>query len=229
MPGTITTGFATTAKAEMMEAGHCFNATVTPTGTTVSGAQTVTGISSMAGIVVGMGITGGNLSAGAVVETISGSNSITVSRLASAASAGATFTIVGDSFKIALIKSANTGNYSASNVNYTDLTGNSDEVASGGGYTTTGVLLTNTTATTNGTGANINFNNPSWTSATFSTTGAIIYNTSQRIGGVTGTNSSGGGRAVGIYTFNGVQTVTTGTFTVTMPAAAPATAILALQ
>jgi hypothetical protein len=225
----ITTAMATTLKAELMQAGHCFNGTVTPTGNTATSSFAVTNLSSLAGIVVGMGVTGGALSAGAVVTGIAGSNSITVSQFASAASVGAALTFTGDIFKMALIKSGYTGTYAGTNVNYTDITGATDELANGAGYTTGGAALANTTATTNGTGANINFNNPSWTSATFSTSGAMIYNSSIRVAGVSGTNSTGGGRCCGVYTFNGAQTVTSGTFTVTMPAPAPSTAILAIQ
>jgi hypothetical protein len=223
----ITTAMCTSLKAEMLQAGHCFNGSVTPTGTSASGSNAITGLSSLAGIVLGETVTGGNLSAGAVVTGITGTAAITVSTTASAASAGATFTITGDTFKMALVTSSYSGTYGAATTNYTNMT--ADEVGNGSGYTTTGQALTNTTATTNGTGANINFNNPSWTSATFSTVGALIYNTSIRDAGVTGTNSTGGGRACGVYSFNGTQTVTSGTFTVTMPAAAPSTAILAIQ
>jgi len=232
MAGSVTTAFPTSEKAELLEAGHCFNATVTPTGTVSSGAQTVTGMSSIAGIAVGMSVvSGSSFSALCVVESVVSTTSITVSRTAAGAITGGTLTISGDAFKIALIIPSPTGTYNASTTNYTNVTGNSDEVANGNGYTTGGVLLTNVTATTSGTGANTNFSpNPSWTSATFSTTGALIYNTSTRVFGTSGTNTTGGGRAVGVYSFGGTQSVTSGTLTVLMPSPpTPSNAVIAIQ
>lgn len=49
------------------------------------------------------------------------------------------FTITtGNDYKVALGIPSPTGTYGAATTNYSNLTGNSDEVASGGGYTTGG-------------------------------------------------------------------------------------------
>lgn len=120
----------------------------------------------------------------------------------------------GDAFKMALIKVAPAGTYGAASTNYSNITGNSDEV-SGAGYTAGGVTLTNVTPTTSGTTAYWTFSpNPSWTSATFSTTACMIY------------NSTNGDRSVSTYDFGGTQTVAGGTFTVVMPTADASNAVL---
>jgi hypothetical protein len=125
---------------------------------------------------------------------------------------------------MALIKSGMAGTYNATTSNYSTVTGNSDEVASGGGYTTGGVALTNSTPTNDG--ASIAWTtfgaNPSWSSATFSTAGCIIYSASKRNAGVTG-------RAVSVHDFGGVQSVSSGTLTVILPANNSSSAILRLS
>ena len=230
MAFSITTAMATSFKQEILEAGHCFMATTTGiTGNTTSANNSIGSltVASMGYIAVGMTVSGTGVSAGTVVTAITGSNSITVYPAPTSTSVGNALTFTADTFKMALLSSAAAGTYSASNTNYSNI--GADEVGNSSGYTSTGQALTNSGCSTSGTGAYTNFNNPSWTSATFSTVGAMIYNTSDRVGGVSGTNSSGAGRCCGVYSFNGTQTVTSGTFTVTMPAAAPSTAILAIQ
>jgi hypothetical protein len=120
------------------------------------------------------------------------------------------FTITtGHVFKAALGKVAPTGTYDATTTNYSNLTGNADEVAAGGGYTTGGFAWTaaqNLTPVATGTVAFTQWSvNPSWTSASFSTVGCIIYNSSQ------------GNRAVYVGSFGGTQTVTAGTLTLVLP------------
>lgn len=124
----------------------------------------------------------------------------------------------GHAFKVALGKVTPTGTYGAGTVNYSDLTGNSDEVASGGGYTTGGYAITaanNTTPTTSGTTAYTTpAVNPSWTSATFSAVACIMYNT------------SASNKAVYVGDFGGTQTVSAGTFTILMPTNNSSSALL---
>lgn len=120
----------------------------------------------------------------------------------------------GDTFKMALIKVGMAGTYSAASTNYSNITGNSDEV-SGTGYSAGGVALTNVEPTSSGTTAYTTFSpNPSWTSATFSCTGCMIY------------NSSKSDKAVSVHDFGGTQTVAAGTFTVVMPTADASNAII---
>lgn len=115
----------------------------------------------------------------------------------------------GHVFKVALGKVGPAGTYGTGTTNYSDLTGNTDEVASGGGYTTGGFAWTaaqNVTPLTSGTTAYWQWSvNPSWTSASFSTVGCIIY------------NSSASNKAVYVGSFGGTQTVTSGTLTLTLP------------
>ena len=132
------------------------------------------------------------------------------------------FTITtGNDFRIALGKATPTGTYDSTTTNYTTLTGNSDELASGSGYATGGYDITaanNITPLTSGTTAYTTPNvNPSWTSASFSTAGCIMY------------NNTNGTRAAYVGSFGGTQTVTAGTFTILMPTNNNTNALLRLQ
>jgi len=120
-----------------------------------------------------------------------------------------------DTLKIALLKSqsAGTGTYGAATTNYSTVTGNSDET-SGTGYTAGGNTLTNVTPVADGTTAICDFNDTTWSSASFTTCGAVIYNTSNA-------NS-----ACAVLSFGGDQTVSSGDFQIQFPAPAAATAII---
>lgn len=128
------------------------------------------------------------------------------------------FTITsGNDFKIALIKVGPAGTYGAGSTNYSNITGNSDEVT-GAGYSAGGYDFTaanNITPTSSGTTAFTEWNiNPTWTSATFSTTGCMIY------------NATSANRAVYVGDFGGTQSVAGGTFTATMPTNNSSSALL---
>ena len=120
-----------------------------------------------------------------------------------------------DTLKIALLKSqsAGTGTYGAASTNYSDITGNSDET-SGTGYVAGGNTLTNVDPVADGTTAICDFADTTWSTATFTTCGAMIYNT---------TNSNS---ACAVLSFGGDQTVSSGDFQIQFPAAAAATAII---
>ena len=122
----------------------------------------------------------------------------------------------GSTFKIALIKAnaSQSGTYNAATTNYSDVTGNSDELPATGGYTTGGNTLTNIDPTTSGTTAFIDFADTSWTSATFTTRGCIIYNTSQS------------NKAVMVIDFGADFSVSGGTFQIQFPTANASDAIL---
>lgn len=222
---TISTAMATSFKSELFSAGHCFNATVTPTANTHSN-TTVDSVSSMTGIAVGMSVSGSGISANTYVAAITSSTAFVLSIAASTTLTGTSLTISGDIMKIALIKPSMAGTYSAATVNFTDITGNTDETT-GSGYTTSGLALTNVSPAVGGTTSYVTFApNPSWTSASFSTAGCMIYNSSARDGGVSGTNAQGAGRCCSVHDFGGTQTVTSGTFTILIPNATSSTAIL---
>ena len=123
-----------------------------------------------------------------------------------------------DTLKIALLKSqsAGSGTYGAATTNYSTVTGNSDETTntSGSAYSAGGNTLTNVTPTSDGTTAICDFADTTWSSASFTTCGAVIYNTN---------NSNS---AVAVLSFGGDQTVSTGDFQIQFPAAAASTAII---
>ncbi len=215
----ITTAMCTSFKSDLMSALACFNATTTFTATGTSTTDW-TSVSSLTGLAVGMVLTGTNVGANCVIARITGASTITVSPTSTGALG--TITATGDTFNIALFKTSLSGTYDSTTTNYTQVTGNSDEVPNGSGYTTGGVAMTNVSPTTSSTTAYVDFTpDPSWTSATFSTTGAMIYNASRR--GPIAT------RAVSVHDFAGTQSVSAGTFTAVMPTAAGTTAILRIQ
>ena len=121
-----------------------------------------------------------------------------------------------DAFKLALFKAnaSITGTHGAATTNYSNMTDNSDELANGNGYSTGGNALTNVDPSVSGTTAITDFADTSFTSATFTTRGCIIYNTND-------SNS-----AVMVIDFGGDYTVTGGTFTIAFPAADASNAII---
>jgi hypothetical protein len=116
----------------------------------------------------------------------------------------------GNTFKIALYTSsatlgASTTAYSATN----EITN-----ASGTAYTAGGATLTSVTPTTSGTTAICDFADVSYTSASFTANGALIYND---------TNSD---KACAVIAFGSDKTVTSGTFTIQFPTADASNAII---
>ena len=117
----------------------------------------------------------------------------------------------GDTFKIALYTSsaslgAGTTAYSTSN----EITN-----SSGSAYTAGGKALTSVTPTLDSSTAVCDFADISWTSASFTANGCLIYN-----------DTATGDPAVCAVAFGGDKTVSSGTFTVQFPAAAATTAIV---
>ena len=121
----------------------------------------------------------------------------------------------GHTLKLALIKSGESGTYGAASTNYSDITGNSDEV-SGTGYSSGGVTLSSVAITTSGTTALVDFADVSFSNSTISASGAMIY------------NASASNKAIAVITFSGTVASTAGTFTVTMPTADASEAIIRL-
>jgi hypothetical protein len=119
----------------------------------------------------------------------------------------------GNTFKIALYKAAaSIGTHGAADTTYASM--GADELATAGGYTATGSNLTNVTPTTSGTTGYTDFADVSWSSATFTTSGCMIY------------NDTNGDRTVSNHNFGGDQTVSSGTFTVVFPTADASNAII---
>jgi hypothetical protein len=114
----------------------------------------------------------------------------------------------GDVFKLALYTSS--ASLDAATTAYTS----SNEVGNSGTYTAGGGTLTNVTPTSSGTTAFLDFADISFTSATITARGALIY------------NSSKSNRAVAVLDFGADKISTTGTFTVQFPAADASNAIV---
>lgn len=122
----------------------------------------------------------------------------------------------GDSFKLALYaissggKSSTTASLDATTTAFTT----TGEVASSGSYATGGGTLTNVTPTSSGTTAFTDFNDLSFTTATITARGALIY------------NDTDSDKAVAVLDFGGDKTSTAGTFTIQFPTADASNAII---
>lgn len=113
----------------------------------------------------------------------------------------------GDSFKLALFTSSAT--LDASTTAYST----TNEV-SGTGYTAGGAVLTNVTPTTSGTTALTDFADLTFSSATITANGALVYNDDQS------------DKAVIVLAFGGDKTSTNGDFTIQFPTADASNAII---
>jgi hypothetical protein len=115
--------------------------------------------------------------------------------------------IGGNTFKLALYN--NSASFDASTTVYTA----TNEI-SGTGYTAGGGTLTNIDPTTGGTTAYIDFVDLTFSTATITARGALIY------------NSTNGNRAVAVLDFGADKTSTAGDFTIVFPTADSSTAIV---
>ena len=113
----------------------------------------------------------------------------------------------GDTFKIALYTSS--ASLGASTTAYST----SNEI-SGTGYTAAGATLTSVTPALDGSTAVCDFADVSYTSASFTANGCLIYNDSQS------------DKAVAVIAFGGDKTVSSGTFTIQFPTADASNAII---
>ena len=115
----------------------------------------------------------------------------------------------GNEFKLALYN--NSASFTAATTAYTA----TNEVANSGSYAAGGGALTNVTPTSTGTTAFTDFADLSFTSATITAYGAMIYN-----------NTAAGDPSVCILDFGGAKTSTSGTFTIIFPTADATSAII---
>lgn len=118
-------------------------------------------------------------------------------------------TSTGNTFKLALYD--NSASFTAATTAYT----NTNEVANSGTYSAGGGTLTNITPTSSGTTAFTDFDDLSFTSATITAYGAMIYN-----------DSASGNPSVCILDFGGAKTSTSGTFQIIFPTADASNAII---
>ena len=114
----------------------------------------------------------------------------------------------GSTFNIALY--TDSASFTAATTAYTT----SNEI-SGTNYSAKGNSLTRVDPTTSGTTAYTDFADTSWSTATFSAMGAMIFN-----------DSASGDPAVVILDFGAEKTATAGTFTIAFPAADASNAII---
>ena len=121
---------------------------------------------------------------------------------------GGTHDLDTDTIKIALFTSSAT--LGASTTTYSS----TNEVANGNGYTTGGNTLTGASITSSGTTAFVDFADSTWTSASFTARGALIY------------NSSKADRAIAVLDFRSDKTSTNGDFVVQFPTADASNAII---
>jgi len=131
----------------------------------------------------------------------------------------------GDTFKLALFaegsggKSSTTATLGAATTALTT----TGEVASSGTYVTGGLALTNVNPSTGSTTAFTDFNDRSFTTATITAMGALIYNSTPSANGISGSLTN---PAVAVLDFSTNKTSTAGTFTITFPTADASNAII---
>jgi len=116
----------------------------------------------------------------------------------------------GHTFKIALFTSS--ASLGAGTTAYS--TSNEISNTSGSAYSAGGATLTSVTPTLGSSTAVCDFSDVSFTSASFTANGALIYNSSQS------------DKAVAVIAFGSDKTVTSGTFTIQFPAADASNAII---
>ena len=115
----------------------------------------------------------------------------------------------GQTFKLALYN--NSASFTAATTAYTT----TNEVAASGSYSLGGGTLTKVTPTSSGTTALTDFADLSFTTATITAFGAMIYN-----------DTATGNPAVAILDFGSSKASTAGTFTIVFPAATATGAII---
>jgi len=109
-------------------------------------------------------------------------------------------TSTGNTFKLALYD--NSASFTAATTTYTA----TNEVAASGSYVAGGGALTNVTPSSTGTTAFTDFADLSFTAATITAYGALIYN-----------DTAAGDPTVCVLDFGGAKTSTSGTFTIIFP------------
>lgn len=119
----------------------------------------------------------------------------------------------GDTFKLALY--TNSASFTAATTDYTA----TNEVGNSGSYAAGGGTLTNVNPTSSGTTAFTDFDDITFTSATITARGALIYNTTEGAG--TGTTNT-----VVVLDFGSDKTSTAGDFQIAFPTADSSNAII---
>jgi len=119
------------------------------------------------------------------------------------------FSTGGNTFKLALYD--NNASFTAATTAYTT----TNEVAASGSYVAGGGALTNVTPVSSGTTALTDFGDLSFTTATITARGALIYN-----------DTATGDPTIAVLDFGADKSSTSGTFTIVFPAATATGAII---
>ena len=149
-----------------------------------------------------MAFTGNYMTTSFKLQLLSGIHAIATTVIRAATTA--------DTFKIALYTSSATLDATTTAYSATNETTNT----SGTAYTAGGNTLTSATTSSSGTTAFADFADSSWTSASFTARGALIYNSNQ------------GNKSVVVLDFGSDKTASAGTFTIIFPTADASNAII---
>lgn len=122
----------------------------------------------------------------------------------------------GDAFKLALY--TNSASFTAATTAYTA----TNEVGASGSYSAGGGTLTNITATSSGTTAFTDFADLTFTTATITARGALIYNTTPNTTSAAGLTNP----VVAVLDFGADKTSSAGDFTIVFPTADATNAII---
>jgi hypothetical protein len=249
MAGVVATGWTDTAKQELAQGIHDFTPSIATANnvTMTSGNFTLTAINAadIGKFRVGCTVSGTSVASGSVVASIDSATQVTVSKAATGSTSN-TVTIGGDTFAILLVKAAaslsqdfdrdqtNVGTPGTGAASLTNV--GTDEVANGSGYTSGGqavAMETGAPKLTAASGAYWNLStNPNWTTATFTSRGAVVYSTRAKQGHSNGITANASGsalnKALACFNFTTDQSVSNGTFTLTMPTSSFAAAMFAI-
>lgn len=204
----ITQAICSTAKQEILDAVHDFGGVFTGaiSGTTLTISAVSDGVLRVGSYISGTGVTAGTYitalgtgTGGAGTYTVSASQTVSSTTITS-----------GDTFYLALYTS------SATLSSATTVYAASGE-SSGAGYTAGGKALTNLGVSLSGTTAYLSFSDVTWTTATISAAGALLY------------NSSKNNKAVAVFSFGATYSSTAGNFTISFPANTSSTAVIILN
>lgn len=204
----IVQSICSTAKQEILDAVHDFGGVFTGSisGTTLTISAVSDGV-----LRVGSAISGTGVTAGTTITALGTGTGGTGTYTVSASQTVASTTITsGDTFYLALYTS------SATLSSATTVYAASGE-SSGAGYTAGGKALTNLGVSLSGTTAYLSFSDVTWTTATISAAGALLY------------NSSKNNKAVAVFSFGASYSSTAGNFTVSFPANTSSTAVIILN
>ena len=204
----ITQAICGSFKQELLDGVHDFGGVFTGSisGTTLTVSAVTNGVLTVGSAISGTGITAGTKIT-AYGSGTGGAGTYTVDISQTVASTTITS---GDTFKIALYLS--TASLDSSTTVYS-----SSNESSGPGYTAGGGTLTNLGTSLSGATAFLSWDNYTWTSATISAYGALIYNTSKN------------NAAVAVLSFGATYSSTNGNFQITFPANTSSTAVIILS